>query len=87
MDVTESQAEDHSTEESPNSIHHNFEVSHGCEDFPSDIQATTTTAHGNTTKDNANPDEIPELEEDWDNGQFADAESTLFTHHNTHFES
>ena len=45
LDVAESQAEDYSEEESPNPIHHNFEVSHGYEDFPSDIQATTTTAH------------------------------------------
>ena len=32
-------------------------------------------------------DKIPELEEDWDNGQFDDAESTLITHHNTYSES
>ena len=45
LDVAESQAEDHSTEESPDPTHHNSEVSHGYEDFPSDFQATTTTAH------------------------------------------
>ena len=45
LDVEESQAEDYSTEESPDPIHHNSEVSHGYEDFPSDLQATTTTAH------------------------------------------
>ena len=87
MDVAESQVEDYSTEESPDPIHHNSEVSHRYEDFPSEIQATTTTAHQTTTKYNAGSDEIPELEEDWDNGQFADAESTLITHHNTHSES
>ena len=87
LDVTESQAENYSTEESPNPIHHNSEVSHGYEDFPSDIQATTTTAHQITKEHNANSDKIPELEEDWDNGQFPDAESTLITHHNTHSES
>ena len=35
---------------------------------------------------NAHSDEIPELE-DWDNGQFDNAESTPITHHNTHSES
>ena len=87
LDVAESQAEDYSAEESPNPIHNNSEVSLGYEDIPSDIQDTTTTAHQNTTKYNANSDEIPELEEDWDNGQFDDAESTLITHHNTYSES
>ena len=81
LDVAESQAEDYSAEESPDSIHHNSEVSHGPSDFSSDIQDTSTTAHQNTTKYNAYSDEIPELEEDWD------AESTLITHHNTHSES
>ena len=87
MDVTESQAEDHSAEESTDPIHYNSKVSHGYEDFPSDIQINTTTVHQITTKYNANLDKIPELEKDWDNGQFADAESTLITHHNTHSES
>ena len=87
MDVTESQEEFYTTEESTNSIHHSSEVSHGYEDLPSDIQINTTTAHQTTTKYNANSDKIPESEEDWDNGQFADAESTLITHHNTHSES
>ena len=64
LDVTESQAKDYSAEESPNPIHHNFEMSHMHEDFPSDIQDTTTKAHQNTTKYNAYLDEIPELEED-----------------------
>ena len=87
LDVTESQAEDYSTEESPNPTHPNSEVSHGHEDIPSDIQDTTTTAHQNSTKYNTKSDEIPELEEDWDNSQFDDAESSLITHHNTHSES
>ena len=32
-------------------------------------------------------EEKPELEEDWDSGQFADAKTTLITKHNTHSES
>ena len=62
-------------------------MSHGYEDLPSGIQDTTTTAHRDATQYHTNTDEIPELEEDWDNGQFNDAESTLITHHNTHSES
>ena len=87
LDVTESAAEDHTAEESANPIYYNSEESHGYEDLPSDIQINTTASHQTTTEYNANSEEIPELEEDWDNGQFADAESTLITHHNTHSES
>ena len=87
LDVTESQAEDHTAEESTDPIYHNSEESHGYEDFSSDIQINTTAPHQTPTEYNADSEEIPELEEDWDIGQFADAESTLITHHNTHFES
>ena len=84
LDVAESQAEDHTTEESINPIYHNSEESHWYEDFPLDIQINTTASHQTTTEYNADSEEIPELEEDWDNVQFADAESTLITHHKTH---
>ena len=87
LDVTESQAEERSAEESTDPIYHNSEESHGYEDLSSDIQINTTAPHQTTTEYNPNSDEIPELEEDWDNGLFADAESTLITHHNTHSES
>ena len=43
-DVAESQAEDHSTEESSTTIHSHSEVSHGNEDIPSGLQDPTTTA-------------------------------------------
>ena len=84
LDVTESQPENHTAEESPDPIYHNYEESHGYEDFTSDIQINTTAPHQTTTEYNADSEEIPELEEDWDNGQFVDAESTLITHHKTH---
>ena len=45
LDVTESQAEDHTAEESANPIYHNSEESHGYEDIPSDIQINTTVPH------------------------------------------
>ena len=83
-DVAESEAENHSTEESSDPIYNHCEVSHGNEDIPS--VDTTTTAHQDTTQYNAHADEIPELE-DWDNGQFGDAESALVTQYNTHSES
>ena len=78
LDVTESQAEHHTTQESADPINHNYEESHGYEDFPSDIQINTTAPYRSTTEYNVDSEEIPELE-DWDNGQFADAESTLIT--------
>ena len=83
LDVAESKAENHSTEESSDPIDNHSEVSHGNEDIPS---GPTTTAHRDTTQYNTYTDEIPELE-DWDNRQFDDAESTLTNHHNTHSES
>ena len=36
---------------------------------------------------NSQPDEIPELEEDWNNEQFADADGQSIKRHNTHIES
>ena len=87
LDVTESQAEDNTPEEAINPIYHKSKESHGYEDFPSDIPINTTASHQTTTEYNADSDEIPELEEDWDNGQFTDAEYTLITPHNTHSES
>ena len=87
LDAIDSQAEDDTAEESPDPIYHNSEESHGYEDFPSDIQNNATAQNQITPEYSADSEEIPELEEDWDNGQFADAESTLITHHNTHSES
>ena len=54
---------------------------------PPDIQNNTTAQNQITPEYSADSEEIPELEEDWDNGQFADADSTLITQHNTHSES
>ena len=71
-DVAESQAEDPSTEETNATIPSHSEVSHGNDDLPSDIQEATTT-YGDTTPHNAHADKIPESE-NWDNGQFDNAE-------------
>ena len=40
-----------------------------------------------TSTDNNVFDEISQLEEDWDNGQFADTDTNLINRHNTHSES
>ena len=55
--------------------------------FPRDIQDHTAPQHQNTSEYNPDSEEIPELEEDRDNGQFEDVESILIIHHNTHSES
>ena len=87
LDATESQAEDNTAGESSDFIYNNSEESHGYEDFCQDIQNHTTEQNQITPEYNADSEEIPELEEDWNNGQFADAKSTLITRHNTHSES
>ena len=87
LDATESQAEDDTAEESSNFIYHNSEEYHWYEDFPPDIQNNTTAQNQITPEYSADSEEIPELKEDLDNGQFADTESTLITWYNTHSES
>ena len=87
LDATESQAEDNTAEESSDFIYHNSEESIGYEVFSPDIQSNTTAPNQITQQYNADSDDIPELEEDWDNGKFADAKTTLITRHNTHLES
>ena len=84
MDVTEFQAEDDTAGESSDFKYNNSEESHGYDDFSQDIQNHTTAQNRITPEYSADSEEIPELEEDWDNGQFADAETTLITRHNTH---
>ena len=87
LDATESQAGDNTADESSNFIYHTYEKSHGYEDFLQDIQDHTTAQHQITPEYNDDSEEIPELEEDWDNRLFADAESILINQHNTHSES
>ena len=43
--------------------------------------------HQITSRQNINSEEILKLEEDWDNGQFTDADTNLINRHNTHSES
>ena len=85
-DATNFQEED-TDRESPNIMYNNSEESHGYDNFPQDIQDHTTEQSQSTSKYGINSEEIPELEEDWDNGQFADADTNLINRHNTHSES
>ena len=87
LDATEFQAEDDTAGESFDFKYNTSEESHGYDDFSQDIQNHTTVQNQFTPEYSANSEEILELEADWDNGQFADAETTLIIRHNTHSES
>ena len=70
----------------------NFKESHEHDNFSQHISNHTlvqysTGQHQITSRHNINSGEIPQLEEDWDNGQFADAPTNLINRHNTHSES
>ena len=71
----------------PNNTYNNSEESHGYDNLPQHIQNHTTEQHQITSGDSINPEEIPQLEKDWDNCQFADADTNLINRHNTHSES
>ena len=62
-----------------------MEEFHGYDNFPQHIQNYTTEQCQITSGDNieSESEEIPQLEEDWDNSQFADADSNLINRHNT----
>ena len=85
-DATNFQEED-TERDLPNATYNNSEESHGYDDFPKDIQNHITEQSQITSGYGIDPDEIPQLEEDWDNGQFADADTNLINRHNTHCES
>ena len=65
----------------------NLEESHGYDNFLQDVQNYTTEQHQITSEDSIDPEEIPQLEEDWDNGHFADTDTKLVNRHNTYSES
>ena len=71
--ATASQAEDNTAGESSAFIYNNSEESYGYDDFSQGIQNHTTEQNQITPEYTDDSEEIPELEEDWDNGQFADA--------------
>ena len=57
------------------------------DNFPQDIQNCATKQSQITSGYSTDPEEIPQLEEDWVNNQFADADANLINRHNTHSES
>ena len=85
-DATDFQ-EENTHRDSPNATYNNSEGSHGYDNFPQRVQNHTTEQSQITSGDSIHSEEIPQLEEDWDNGQFADAHTNLINRHNTHSES
>ena len=85
-DATDFQEED-ATRDPLDFTYNISEEFHGYDNFPQDIPNHTTEQNQITSGYSVNSEEIPELEVDWDNGQFADADANLFTKHNTHSES
>ena len=77
-DATDFQEED-TPRDPPDFLYNNPEESHGYDNFPQDIQNHTTEQNQITLRYSIDSEEIPKLEEDWDNGQFADADVNLFT--------
>ena len=76
----------------PDTTYDNSEESNGHDDFSQHVPNHTpvqhfTGQHQITSGHNFNSEEIPQLEEDLDNGQFADADTNLINRHNTHSES
>ena len=71
----------------PNNTYNNLEESHGYENFPKHIQNHTTEQHQITSGHNIDSEEIPHLEEDWNDSQFADVDTNLINRHNMHSES
>ena len=72
--------------------YNNLEESHGHDNFPQHISNHTPVhysmgQHQSTSRHNINSEENPQLEEDWDNGQFANIDTNLINRHNTHSES
>ena len=68
------------------------EESHGHDNFSQHISNRTPVHHSMgqcqiTSRHTSHSEEIPQLEEDWDNSQFADADTDLIKGHSTHSES
>ena len=78
LDAADLQEED-IPRDPPDFLYNNSEESHGYDDFPQDIQNHTTEQNQISSGYNIDSEEIPELEEDWDNGQFADADANIIT--------
>ena len=76
----------------PNTTYNNSEEFHGHNNFSQHVPNHTPAQHSMgqhqiTSGHNIDSEEIPQLEEDWDNGQFTDADTNLINRHNPHSES
>ena len=85
-DATDFQEED-THRDPPDTTHNNLQESHWYNSYPLHVQNHTTEQHQIISGYSINSEEIPQLEEDWDNGQVADADTNLINRHNTHSES
>ena len=86
LDATNFQEKD-THRDPPNTTYNNLEESHGYDNFPQHVQNHTTEQCQITSGCSINPEEIPQLEEDWDNSQFTDTYTNLINRHNMHSES
>ena len=71
----------------PNTTHNNSEESYGHDNFSQHVPSHTTEQHQITSGHNINSEEIPQLEEDWGDGQFTNTDTNLINRQNTHSES
>ena len=84
--------EENTDRDAPDTTYNNLEESHGHNNFsqhvPNHSQVQHFTGqHQITSRHNIDSEEIPQLEENWDNGQFTDVDTNLINRHNTHSES
>ena len=75
-DATDYQ-EEYTHRDLPKPTYNNSEESHGYDNFPQHVQNYTTEQHQVTSGDSVKSEEIPQLEEDWDNSQFTDTDTNL----------
>ena len=85
--------EEETTDRDPlHTPYNKLKESHGHDNFSQHIPNHTPVQHSMgqhqiTSGHNINSEEIPQLEEDWNNGQFTDANTNLINRHNRHSQS
>ena len=84
--------EENTDRNQPDTTYNNLVESHGHDNFSQHVPNHTPVQHSMgqhqiTSGHNINSEEIPKLGEDWDNGQFTDADTNLINRHNTHSKS
>ena len=84
--------EENTDRDPSDTTYNNLEESHRHDNFSQNVPNHTPVEHFTgknqiASRHNIDSEEILQLEEDWDNGQFADADTNLINRHNTHSES